>query len=533
MSGAVPPIGTRTDIAFTGRARCRLLPIRTALTERGDAELTDDEFLGRHQHQQAPDAVAPLTSAELRSWNPTIMMVFPLEICENRRMSSSEVARQASVLLEFRAENVRSFKHPFALSLLATGVSETDYVRSVAWRAGGSPISVLPVSAVFGANGSGKSNVLKAMGDMRRQVLHSFRHGEPGGGLPRRPFLLDADGPASPTRFEVDLVLEGVRHEYGFVFTDEAVIEEWAYRYPKGRAALLFHRRGLDVEIGPDDRAKSRAVIELLRDNALYLSTAASANHQVLLPLFRWFNRNLILAEADTRPYRQAMTTEMLNDDKHREQVLTLLQAADLGVTNAKKRELDPVMQERVRRALRILNGTEDDTDTEEGPTFEQLGVTLTHRGADGDVDLDAHDESLGTRVWFGLIGLVVRALDDGSVFLADELDSSLHPALVAEMVRLFQSPITNPRRAQLVFNSHDASLLGDAVSDRLLGRDQIWFTEKRHDGSTRLYPLVDLEPRKQEAISKRYLAGRYGGTPIVSSGEFAAAAALITAGHG
>ncbi|MCC6226998.1 MAG: ATP-binding protein, partial [Microthrixaceae bacterium] len=204
--------------------------------------------------------------------------------------------------------------------------------------------------------------------------------------------------------------------------------------------------------------------------------------------------------------------------------------AADLGVVGAKKREPDPVMQERMRRAVRILSGIEDD-DSGEGPTFEQLGVRLTHRGADRDIELEAEDESLGTRVWFGLIGPVVRALAAGSVFLADELDASLHPALVAQLVRLFQDRETNPNRAQLVFNSHDASLLPDTAGDRLLGRDQIWFTEKRGDGITTLYPLVDLAPRKQEAIGKRYLAGRYGGTPILSHDEFAAAAALITAG--
>lgn len=462
-----------------------------------------------------------------------ISFTFSQTFCDNQDVNDQTVARDASVLLEFRAENARSFRGPFALSMLSTGVSESGFVREVAWREVGSTVSVLPVSAIFGANGSGKSNVLKAMDDMRRHVLHSFRHGEPGGGVPRRPFLLDVDGRSAPTRFEIDLVLHGVRHEYGFLLTNDEVLEEWAYRYPKGRAALLFHRRGLDVEVGSDDRVKSRAVTELLRENALFLSTAASANHQVLLPLFRWFSRNLILAEADTRAYRQAMTTEMLNDERHREQVLALLQAADLGVTNAKKRAPDPVMQERLRRALRILNGTEDDAETDERPSFEDLGVTLTHRGADGEVDLDAQDESLGTRVWFGLIGPVVRALEEGSIFLADELDASLHPTLVAELVRLFQSQATNPRRAQLVFNSHDASLLGDAVGDRLLGRDQIWFTEKGHDGTTRLYPLVDLEPRKQEAIGKRYLAGRYGGTPIVSASEFAEAAALITAGDG
>lgn len=401
------------------------------------------------------------------------------------------------------------------------------------WREGGTPLSVLPVAAVFGANGSGKSNVLKVMDDMRWQVLHSFRHGDPAGGIARRPFLLDQSGRASPTRFEIDIVLDGVRHEYGFTFDDERVLEEWAFRYPKGRAVLLFKREESHVDVGSVERLKSRAVLELLRDNALYLSTAAAANHPVLLPLYQWFNRNLLIVEADSRPFRQMITTQMLNDKRHRENVLALLQAADLGVTGAKKHALDPDIQERLRRVVHILSGVDGDPESDDILTFEELGVRLTHRGIDGEVELEAEDESLGTRVWFGLIGPVVHALESGSVFLADELDASLHPALVTELVRLFQSPVTNPRRAQLVFNSHDPSLLGDAIGDRLLGRDQIWFTEKRNDGSTKLYPLVDLGPRKQEAIGKRYLAGRYGGTPILSRDEFAAAAILITAGKG
>lgn len=155
-----------------------------------------------------------------------------------------------------------------------------------------------------------------------------------------------------------------------------------------------------------------------------------------------------------------------------------------------------------------------------------------THRGAGGEeVLLQEENESLGTRVWFGLIGPVVQALESGSVFLADKLDASLHPALVTELVRLFQNPETNPRRAQLVFNSHDPTLLGDSVGERLLGRDQIWFTEKGTDGSTCLYPLVALDPRKQEAIGKRHLDGRYGAIPILSHQEFAAAVAFEAVG--
>ncbi len=186
------------------------------------------------------------------------------------------------------------------------------------------------------------------------------------------------------------------------------------------------------------------------------------------------------------------------------------------------------MIRERLVRAVRIISGTEDEAEEGESLTFDQLGVVLSHEGVDGSVDLEPFDESLGTRVWFGLIGPVLQALRAGSVFLGDELDASLHPALVAHVIRLFQDPESNPRRAQLIFNSHDASLLGNSGADRLLGRDQIWFVEKRNDGCSHLYPLSDLDPRKQESIEKRYLAGRYGAVPILSAPEFAAAAGLI-----
>jgi AAA15 family ATPase/GTPase len=447
-------------------------------------------------------------------------------------MNSSYLVRDASVLLAFRAQNVRSFRDEIELSLVSTRLAEEDVVRLVAWREGGRPVGVLPVAGVFGANASGKSNVVKAMDDMRGHVLHSFRTGSPTGGIPRRPFLLDLAAKREPSRFEVDLVLEGVRHEYGFVLDDDQVLEEWAYRYPHGKAVRLFHRRGIRVELGSVERAKSRAVGELLRPNALFLSTAASANHPVLLPIYAWFTRNLRLAEASSREFRQALTTQLLDDDTRRGQVLSLLRAADLGITGAKKYQLDPVMKERLQRAVRILAGQEGEADSAaEGPAFDQLGVRLTHRGAAGDIELDSQDESLGTLVWFGLVGPIVEALADGAVLLADELDASLHPALVAEIIRMFQDPKSNPRRAQLVFNSHDATILGDATSARLIGRDQVWFAEKRPDGGTRLYPLSDLDPRKEESIGRRYLAGRYGATPILSHQEFDASAELITSG--
>lgn len=443
-----------------------------------------------------------------------------------RFLSMSEIPpAQPSVLLSFRAENVRSFRGDLELTLLATALSERSVRRAVQWREGGAPIDVLPAAAIFGANASGKSNVLRAMHDMRMMVLQSFRQA-PTAGLPQQPFRLEDRHATRPTRFEIELVLQGIRHQYGFVFDRERVIEEWAFRSPRGRPALLFHRQGDQVDLGPAERTKSRAVRELLRPNALFLSTAAHANHPILFDLYEWFSRNLLLAEAASRAPRQALTLELLESGSS-ELVLDLLRAADLGITGARKYELDDETQERFRRIARILAGEEEAEGQPVEPLVEDL-MLLRHRGAGGDFEFAPHEESLGTLVWFGLVGPVVHALRHGAVLLADELDASLHPSLVTQLVRLFQDKATNPNRAQLIFNTHDITLLGDSSGDRILGRDQVWFTEKDDTGATRLYSLTDHDPRKDEAIAKRYLAGRYGATPILSRERFRQIADLV-----
>jgi predicted ATPase len=438
-------------------------------------------------------------------------------------MAADEGLVGGSMLLSFRAENVRSFRDALELSLLATTLAEKDVPRLMPWREAGRPIRVLPAAGIFGANGSGKTNLLRAMADMREHVMDSFRRDDPAGGVRRRAFRLDPSHERAPSRFEVDLVLDGVRHEYGFVINDERVQEEWAYRYPRGKAALLFRREGDDVTLGERNRAKGRAVIEILRPNSLLLSAAAAAGHPDLLPLRQWFVRNLLLAEASSRPYRWAFTANMLRAEHRRDQVLGLLKAADLGITDARVRELDPQLVERLQQVSRILRGREDEAEGKGSDAdLIQPRVVLSHRGVGGEVDFESGEESLGTMVWLGLAGPVIDAIANGDVLLVDEIEASLHPALVAELVKLFQSAESNPRGAQLIFNSHEASLLGDSSGERVLGRDQVWFTEKDHDGATRLYPLADLSPRAEEAIGRRYLAGRYGATPILTREEFA-----------
>ncbi|MCY3785337.1 MAG: ATP-binding protein [bacterium] len=446
-------------------------------------------------------------------------------------MSDRESGSQASALLEFRARNVRSFRGDVSLSLESTAVSEPDCVREVPWRMGGTRLSVLAAAGVFGANASGKTNLLGALEDMRMHVVHSFRHGTPGGGVPRSPFLLDERSKAEPSRYEVDLVLNGVLHRYRFSLDDDRVVEESASWYPNGRAVRLFERGLAEVTLGSTHRAKGRAAIGILRPNALFLSAAAQVDHPALLPLYRWFAENLLVIDGESRQSGTMFTAALLDNAVLRDPVIRLMRAADLGITAARMVELDPAMQERVQRVARILGGEEDTQVPGDSVEFEPFGaMRFTHRGRDGEVELDESEESRGTLAWFALLGPILRALADGSVLLVDELDSSLHPTLVRALLELFQEPESNPRHAQIIFNAHDVTVLGDSRSPRLLGRDQIWFTEKSNDGSTRLYPLTDFDPRKQESVGKRFLEGHYGGKPILSLGDFGVAAELAQA---
>ena len=351
--------------------------------------------------------------------------------------------------------------------------------------------------------------------------------------MARRYFRLDEACASRPTEYEIDLVVQGVRHRYGFKIENRRVISEWAFRYPKGKPARLFVREENDVESGVD-RGQSRAVTQLLRPNALYLSTAAAANYEALLPLYSWFQDNLALAEASNRGARTLLTAELFADSEIKEQALSLMHAADLGVVDIRKQLPDPQTIQFAKKFITALRNFDEAFHDLDEKSIDQMdenalaAVQLMHRGERGPVLFDIAEESLGTVVWLGLVGPIIRALRNGTVLLADELDASLHPLLVEQIIRLFQDPATNPFGAQLLFNSFDPGLLGNSVGDRVLGRDQVWFTEKLFDGASRLYPLTEFSPRTEESIANRYRAGRYGGIPIVSHQDFAAAAEMV-----
>ncbi|MEV5704488.1 ATP-binding protein [Actinoallomurus sp. NPDC052274] len=409
------------------------------------------------------------------------------------------------MLLRFRVANHRSIRGEHELSLIATEFNEGT-ARDTGLHYKGRDVPALPVLALYGANASGKSNLIKSLWFMRRAVLDSFADwAKVPDVVPREPFKLDPTSREETSLFEVDLVLgpEPVRYTYGFELSDERVEAEWLHAYPHGRRNVWFDREadrpesegGEFIFRGTGFKGRRDDLVSLTRPNALFLSTGAALNDPQLSMLYRWFVNNLlfIAPDADVR-VRTNFTMRLMTDFDQRadyaRRIVRMLQMADLGLTG-----------------FHVVPETGK--------------VELRHRTPDGgDAPMDFMEESLGTHAWFGFLGPMLIALDEGSVLVVDELDSSLHPMLAAEVVRIFQDPDANPHGAQLIFTTHDATLLGNAVLDRPIGRDQIWLIVKNRSGETELYPLTEAKPRKEENIERAYLRGRYGGVPRVTAGE-------------
>lgn len=403
------------------------------------------------------------------------------------------------MILSFRVANVLSFRDEQCLSFVATELHDGSTLPTEV-RDRGKEISVLPVLGIYGANASGKSNFLAALSLMRDTVLGSLGWLSEPSPIRRVPFALDPGSRKKPSFYEVDMTLpDGVRYTYGFEIDDDRIRGEWLHAYPKGRKQVWFDRgyNGKTDFPGEGLRGEKLELARRTRPDTLFLGVAAQFNHDQLLPIFEWFRDNLRLVspERDKFEREHRTSTRVLGDPEFRDRVARILRVADLGITGFDK------------------------------TAWTKGEIRLLHRAQAKDIPLDFDHESWGTRSWFALLGTLLEALETGTVVLIDELGASLHPAMSAEAVRMFQDMKANPHEAQLAFTSHDATLLYTILgSDRVLARDTIWLTEKRPDGATELFPLISLSPRprKEDNLFRKYLLGQYGGVPRVSSGVVA-----------
>lgn len=420
------------------------------------------------------------------------------------------------MLLRFGVENHLSIRDYQEL-LLTASVLKDDDADVVA--TGALPRGVLPGVAIYGANASGKSNILAALYFMRNGVLSSHSSGDAGGGVPRKPFALDPDSASAPSRYDCDVLIDGVRYHYGFVLNEKEVQEEWLYAYPSGHRQVWFHRSIYEenqFHFGRNLRGQNKVIERLTRSNSLFLSAAAQNNHKQLSVIYKYFRDNFIFRLQGENAI-DVLSNSYLENVSMRERIARFLSFADTGIRDVRLEEKNinkshPLYGELKAVLEKHVKGISLDEAAE-----RIKKISLGHETEAGEiVYLDIAYESRGTQHLLSMLGPVFDALENGKTIVVDELDTSMHPLISAKIINLFASRETNKNGGQIIFSTHDSNLLSAGV----LRRDQIWFTEKDHRGATHLVPLTDLKTRNSDNLQRGYLQGRYGGIPYLGDLE-------------
>ena len=413
------------------------------------------------------------------------------------------------MLIEFRVKNFRSLRDEQTLSLVADKDKSLQESNTMPSGIKAAP-TLLRSMAIFGPNAGGKSNLIKALQFMRAVVAESASVMQPGQAFHTQSFRFEATSVAQPTEFDVSFVLDGIRYQFGFALTAQRITREYLLVYKAFKPQLWFERY-FDEESGKDlydfgtGLKGPKSVWEgATRPNALFLSMAVQLNSEQLQPVFAWFVKQLAIFNEIT-PLGQHFSIEMLRKPEGKRAICDFLTSADISIS-----DIEVVTLKVSGQAVHFDMAAEK---TEVRNEEQEVHELLFHHVTDhGEAVFSLGDESMGTRNLLFLTGPVLEILDKGMVLVVDELGSSLHPLLVRRLVELFQNSRFNKKGAQLIFTSHDTSLL----DQDLFRRDQIWFVEKDRDQASKLYPLSDFSPRKNEALERGYLMGRYGALPFL-----------------
>ncbi|MDR0247568.1 MAG: ATP-binding protein [Burkholderiales bacterium] len=417
------------------------------------------------------------------------------------------------MLVEFRVKNFRSLRDEQVLSLVASKDGTWADTHTFATGLKATP-NLLKSAAIYGANASGKSNLIKALQYMRGVVLESAAI-PPGQPFSVQSFRLDAEFGMKPSEFEIIFIVNNVRYQYGFAMTSRRIVHEYLLVYKTSKPQRWFERC-LDettneyvYEFSVLLKGKKDMWRDATRSNALFLSTAVRLNNEALRPVFDWFANDLVILNEQVQLSPQ-FSIQMLKQPEGRRQICDFLTSADISIAN-----IEIITRKVPAQTVHfdLLTGKAEKR-TEE---MEELQLQFSHDTNEGKTAIfDWNDESGGTRKLLSLSGPVLDILSKGRTLVVDELDTSLHTLLVRELIQLFHRLETNTGHAQLIFTTHNTSLL-DAHG--LFRRDQVWFVEKDAQQASALVALSEFSPRKNEALERGYLIGRYGGVPLLSGG--------------
>jgi len=419
------------------------------------------------------------------------------------------------MLIEFNIENFRSIKEEITLSMVSTKDNsfENNLIKTEVLKGE----SLVKSAILYGANASGKTNILLALRELRRLVMNSHEN-QKGGSILFYPFKLDNLYLEKPTKFSVTFIKKGVKFVYGLSFNGEKVITEHLYTYPNNYKKIIFERNNTNEYKFVVDEKKQNFISERTLPNVLYLSKATQENIAIVSQAFDWFKDNLRIIESTDHPGLSEYTAMMLKEDNTKKLILKAIYEADVGIDDIsmtmKKLNVDKMFKGVPPKVKELLIEITKDENNSGSKNIERPEIKTIHKS----VPFNLGEESDGTRRIFSLIGPWIDALEKGRVLVVDEVDTKLHPKLNEFLIKLFHDKTQNKKNAQLIITTHNTNLLD--IQD-IFRRDQIWFTEKNNKtGATDLYSLIEYSPRKDKNIERGYLAGKYGAIPYIKDNK-------------
>lgn len=432
-----------------------------------------------------------------------------------------------NMLIEFRFKNYRSFRDETVLSMEASGISSLK--KSLIPLS--SKVKLLPSCAIYGKNGSGKTNVIRAFWLAVQFIRNAQRTQHDKAPVPVRPFSLNDYSRNDLSEFEFTYLSDGIRYWYGFSATREKIFSEYLYHAPKGQKALIFDRKEQNFSF-TEDKAKRTLIGKMVAENQLFFSIACTMNDAPCALAMHWFRNELFFSH--NYPDIPGQILEYAEDKLMLKAISDYAKTADLGILDVKfeinnkevksdgslPNDIPEELQVELSQFMRALSATASEED--KLLQLQEISAQTIHQGINKDGQknnflLELSDESDGTRKLMALAPAIESALRTGGVLLVDELERELHPHLVNFIVAKFQSKDSNTKGSQLIFTTHNTELL----NLEYLRKDQIYFVDKKDtDGSSELYSLNEFSTRTSDNIRKAYLIGKYGATPNIEIEE-------------
>ena len=428
------------------------------------------------------------------------------------------------MLLYFKVKNYRSIRDEAVLDMEAAGLHDAAKNLLPFGKK-----AYLPAVAIYGKNGGGKSNLIRSMWLAVQFICNAQKTQTENEPVPVRPFMLNDYSVNEPTAFEFAYVQNGAKYVYGFSATRTHIVSEYLKAWPKGREKNIFLRHGQSFIFPKDNEKKRKELIkEAVGKNQLFFAISCTMNYKPCIEAMKWFREKIVFSRDFTDINRNLI--DYREDETMLQAIVSAAKKADVGIEDIQfeidQQTLDlqsqniPGQMGGMIAALRAFSEAlqQNGNEAEVSLNMGKLKSTTYHTGLNCEgkasrYELTLSDESDGTRRLMTLAPAIERTLKEGGTLVVDELEREMHLMLIEYVLGRYQEKRNNPAHAQLIFTTHDTSLLNQEI----LRRDQIYFVDKRReDGASSLYSLADFNIRNDANIQKAYLLGKFGAVPSI-----------------